>query len=93
MWIITKDHLDDGAEGTCSRNFDKEQFETLKQEKFKIYDDDGELYYEGIFAYHKSDWETSGCPEGFEPLDDFATPNAGATEIHYDDGAGNFIQL
>ena len=42
-------------------------------QKFEIYDDDGELYYEGYLV----------GGDGFEPLDDFGTPNAGATEIRY----------
>lgn len=40
--------------------------------KFRMYDDDGELYYEGR------------CDEeSFGPLDDFGKPNAGATSIEY----------
>jgi hypothetical protein len=42
-------------------------------EKFKMFDDDGELYYSG---YAKPDAD-------FDPLDDFGTPNAGCTEIQY----------
>lgn len=44
--------------------------------KFKISDDDGELYYTGL--YIGPDGE-----EMFGPLEDFGTPNAGATEILY----------
>jgi hypothetical protein len=39
---------------------------------FRIYDDDGELYCEGIMNEH--------C-EGLDPLVDFGAPNAGATEL------------
>ena len=39
---------------------------------FKLYDDDRNLYYTGRIV---------GDFEGFEPLDDFGTPNAGATAI------------
>ena len=40
---------------------------------FKIYDDDGELYYSGYCTDDSS----------FSPLLDFAQPYAGATEIRY----------
>jgi hypothetical protein len=45
-------------------------------EAFRCYDDDGILYYEGIMRLG---------PEGtgFEPLDDYAMPNAGATSIRH----------
>ena len=39
---------------------------------FHLYDDDGELYYVGRIV---------GDFEGFEPLDDFGTPNAGCTKM------------
>lgn len=41
--------------------------------RFRMYDDDGILYYEG-----RADEDTS-----FEPLDDFGMPNAGCTYIKY----------
>lgn len=49
--------------------------------KFRIYDDDGELYFTGILV---GDWEEWG----FGPLDDYGAPDSGATEIRYltDDG-------
>lgn len=50
----------------------------LQAKEFQIYDDDGELYYEGRILI--------GDEPGAEfiPLDNFATPNAGATEIRID---------
>ncbi|MDR2065425.1 MAG: hypothetical protein LBP85_06940 [Prevotellaceae bacterium] len=39
---------------------------------FRLYDDDGELYYEGLSVENES----------FEPLDE-EQPNSGVTEIHY----------
>lgn len=45
---------------------------------FKIYDDDGEKYYEGKFW----DSEGFGTEEMFEPLD-YAAWNAGCTTIKY----------
>lgn len=51
-----------------------------KGEKFKMYDDDGELYYEGRIVgedYHQ-----------LEPLDDFGMGNAGCTDIRYKNEKG-----
>lgn len=45
---------------------------------FRMYDDDGNLYYEG---YCLGD-------DLFAPLDDFGRPNAGCTEIHYKNEEG-----
>ena len=44
--------------------------------KFKVYDDDGELYYTGLYIGPDDE-------EMFGPLEDFGTPNAGAAEIRY----------
>lgn len=44
------------------------------QQEFRMLDDDGELYYEGLIV---------GDYDGFEPLDDFGAPNAGCTTIQY----------
>jgi hypothetical protein len=49
--------------------------------QFRIYDDDGILYYEGL-----SD------EEEFEPLD-WAMHDAGATAIHYKQPNGGWAQL
>jgi len=43
--------------------------------QFRIKDDDGELYYEGIMT------KACSVDAPFAPLDDFAQPNAGATSI------------
>ena len=45
--------------------------------RFRMFDDDGNLMYEGSILI--------GDEEGgdFLPLDDFGTPNVGATEIEY----------
>jgi len=80
-WIITKDHTYDprykvimpDAKGTYKG--DKNQC----CHEFKMYDDDGVLYYNGL----SSDKDSEGA---FSPLDDFGTPNAGCTEIRYKEG-------
>lgn len=43
-------------------------------QRFRMYDDDGELYYDGRIV---------GDYDGFEPLDDFGMPNVGCTNIRY----------
>lgn len=72
-WVITKD---EGVVNDCE-NATAEQKEKLVTfgytEKFKMYDDDGELYYSGLAKLNAD----------FDPLDDFGTPNAGCTEIRY----------
>lgn len=40
--------------------------------KFRMLDDDGAVYYEGLSS-----------SESFAPLDDFGGPNAGCTMIEY----------
>jgi len=70
-WKITKDFIDTDAVGVGDFNpGDEMPF------KFRMYDDDGELYYEGV----SSDNETE---DAFLPLDDFGMPNAGCTDIKY----------
>ena len=83
MWIITRDHLHDpedpDAEGVFSRDLNPE---AKLEHQFRLYDGDGELYYEGF-----SD------AEDFRPLDEFGTPNSGATEIRYRPTAGTWTTL
>jgi hypothetical protein len=50
--------------------------EPLLTHPFRLYDDEGNLYYEG----RSSDADSE---DAFNPLDDFGTPNAGCTEIGY----------
>jgi hypothetical protein len=84
-WIIKKDF--------CISPFDSKTFrdvtivgprdvqlneqELLKGHLFRMFDDDGVLYYEGYFV-------GDHCTEdAFQPLDHFGTPNAGCTRIDY----------
>ena len=82
-WIITRDHLDGkdvtvkgpgGLAPELEAKLDKGEGEA-----FKIYDDDNELYYTGKIV---------GDYDGFEPLDDFCTPDSGCTAIKID---GEFL--
>lgn len=78
-WEITKDHLfRPGDELIGGRNDEGTQGPRLgdmtipRTHRFRMYDDDGELYYEGLCA-----------KVSFAPLDDFGKPNAGCTRIDY----------
>jgi hypothetical protein len=75
-WKITRDHIGEpgakagtnaNAVGICGGNCNAKG-EVIK---FRMFDDDGELYYTGDLV--------GGT--GFEPLDDFGRPNAGCTSI------------
>ena len=85
MWTITNDLVDDGKKvGTASCNYDKAKA-ALLQHRFRLLDDDGEIYYEGL----SDDCESE---RAFAPLDDFGQGYAGCTEIHYFTG-GAWRQL
>ena len=91
-WIITKDLLWDedsewnkrhgmknnkGTIGPSGTILDKGTIVTMGK-KFRLKDDDGEIYYEGMI-FESDMTETTG----FEPLDEFGMPNAGCTSIEY----------
>ena len=83
-WIIDDDKVTSGGPGDRDDNgtmgpgaITPDHQAALKAgegEKWKAYDDDGEHYYTGRIV---------GEYDGFEPLEDFAMPNAGAVEIKY----------
>ena len=81
MWTITNDLVDDGKKvGTASVNYDEANAALLKH-RFRLLDDDGEIYYEGLS-------DDSDSQRAFAPLDDFGKGYAGCAEIHYfTDGA------
>ena len=73
-WVITKDRIDPGMHsrvGTVGPH-DADDEITSNPESFSLYDDDNICYYEGMLY---------GDFEGFEPLDDFGTPNAGCVKM------------
>jgi len=81
-WIITRDMLYEedpksksevGITGPHGVILDEEIIKE-KGQKFIMKDDDGNIYYEGYVL---------GQYSGFEPLDDFGTPNSGCTSIWY----------
>jgi hypothetical protein len=60
------------------RGISNENVEKLKAgegDEFELYDDDDNLYYKGRLI---------GDAEGFEPVDDYGMPNAGAVHIKMD---------
>ncbi len=73
-WIITKDHIPDGSDrtGYKSPSFPQDLDPNSLPIKFRMYDDDGNLYYEGRMT-----------EADFEPLDDFGRPDAGCTELRF----------
>jgi hypothetical protein len=88
-WMIDKDYIDsEGAKGEPVQVFGprtatEEQMARLQKGEgraFRIYDDDGIRYYSGRIVDSDRGSETD-----FGPLDDYGTPNAGATEIRYFD--------
>ena len=95
MFTITNDHIADATArpGTNSNAIGVVGPRTCKLvadeianhpdgKKFRMKDDDGEVYYEGVYV-------PAGDSDEFEPLDAFGRPNAGATSIEYwESGAG-----
>lgn len=85
-WIIDRDLLfesegdgrdETGTVGPSGFEGDPASFDI----KFRMYDDDDELYYEGRMNQDAMD---DGFAEGWgDPLDDFGTPNAGCTRLDY----------
>ena len=61
--------------GTQSANFNEVKAASLVH-RFRMYDDDNVLCYEGLA-------NTSDSAAAFAPLDDFGTPNVGCTSIFY----------
>lgn len=91
-WIIDRDYYADKSEpAPCNANAvgmtgpnmaDHHVLQRLRENprygvKFRMYDDDGNLYYAGRISPKAADLN------GFQPLDNFGTPNAGCTEIRY----------
>jgi len=98
-WIIDRDYAPEGEPGTClnatgltgPRGASPESLTALAGgfgARFLMYDDDGNLNYSGRLL---------GDPDsedGFAPLDEFGSPNAGCTYIkYYDADSGEWTQL
>ena len=74
-WTITKDHIENGRAVGVEGPHDLDDSVNSNPARFSLYDDDDECYYEGMLY---------GDFEGFEPLDDYGTPNAGCVKMKLD---------
>jgi hypothetical protein len=109
-WIIGRDYLaDDNLPGdtqddkgvTGPRNAPADLISALEHpikngaHPFRMFDDDGELYYSGWIMFARATGPADASETAaFGPLNDFGMPNAGATEIHYRTGKdGSWEQL
>jgi hypothetical protein len=77
-WMLTRDRINNrygnlvGPHGITKAH--KQELLLKGGAPFRLLDDSGEVYYEGIIV---------GDYSGFEPLDDFGGPNDGCTDIQY----------
>ena len=86
-WVITKDYLaetpeEDDSGITGPSDASDEMLEEVKSGKghiFRLYDDDGILYYKGRLLTY-GDMTDGIC---FAPLDDFGAGWAGCTEVRW----------
>ncbi len=82
-WKIDKDFIDDGKAAAIGVEgpHDLDENISANPQGFTLYDDDNIAYYHG-WLY--------GDYMGFEPVDDFGSPNAGAVHIKFD-GDTNYL--
>ena len=78
QWTITFDHLENHAVEVVGPHGAILNSEEIKNHRdaiqFRLYDDDGVLYYSGSMVLGDD------CRD-LAPLDDYGQPNAGATEM------------
>jgi len=79
-WVITKDHVSSETYHPMTEPQIERAEKTLPYQ-FKLYDSDGELYFEGL----------SDDSESYYPLD-WAIANHGCTDIEYLED-GNWVAL
>lgn len=89
-WIIVKDKIESDAVGvtgprTASES-DVKRLQAGEGVRFRMLDDDGEIYYYGRQLAESDADSGYGGETEFAPLDNFGTPNAGCTEIQFDYG-------
>ena len=77
---IESDHFEEATTvevvGPCGCSDENEQkLKDGQGDEFELYDDDDMLYYKGRII---------GDYTGFEPCDDYGTPNAGAVHVKMD---------
>lgn len=89
-FMITKDKIESDAVGVIgprgASEADVKRLKAGEGVRFRMLDDDQEIYYYGRrLEESDADADYYAEPE-FSPLDCFGTPNAGCTEIQYDNG-------
>ena len=84
----TKNHITDETFSSLVIG-NKDEHTKLINRKFKLLDDDGDLYFEGEL---KCDSETDGSEELFLPLDTIGA-SYGCTEIQYTNDNGDYETL
>jgi hypothetical protein len=91
-WIITKDHLATGDQkGRVGvGNVSNEHEVALPRVRFRLLDDDDEVYYEGVMD--KEGFDDADESQAFAPLD-WAMADAGCTEMQYREGNGAWTTL
>jgi len=91
-WVITQDHEDGQEAGTVGPRGAYMTADQIKKagDMFTLWDDDDNKYYTGYIArqFEAPEGDFDIAEEGFEPLDDFGTPNAGCVYIKYRDASG-----
>lgn len=92
-WIITRDHLDEpgsdysalGVTGPADASTEllaDVQRSGPHRHRFRMYDDDGELYFSGCGTWlPDADAIEEGC---YGPLADYGAPDSGCTLIEWD---------
>lgn len=84
-WIITRDHLGEGDAGSRGpSDITVDQTAALRAgegEDFRLFDDDGELYYSGRVIGEMADGD---------PLTDFGAPSEGCTYMSMKDKDGKW---
>lgn len=89
-WLITRGIFEQSLFGIQGPEFGGLSARQIKKHKkgkrFRVLDDDDEVYYEGITVEHDN-----SCT-GFEPLEDYGSPSLGATAIEYWEN-GSWVRL
>ena len=91
MWKITRNIIDADEPNPVkpvSHNFNGPAFDLFPTRKFRLLDDDGEVYFEGLITEAALNGPEE---ESFAPLDDFGR-GYGCTELQYREG-GKWVTL
>jgi hypothetical protein len=78
-WKITKDHISEESPLNGFSPYHPGEIRKGEAVPFRLYDDDGELYFEGLIA---KSWIEGPGEFAFDPLD-WAMPQYGCTEMRH----------